>query len=145
VFFTLGIKIILDNYILERWAQEPLVATTGGGDAANMFVQPYLVARGMPLSGPRTLWFTNMSKAFADLAADGCLSIEAYKAMQDHIKIMQSKLNELKKKRKARKQVSSATVPASAPSTSTPAVGVAGATTDSPTPAGSCVDHDLYV
>jgi hypothetical protein len=141
VFVTLGIKIIPDNYILERWAQEPLVATTGGGDAANMFVQPDLVARGMPLSGRRTLWFTNLSKAFADLAANGCMSIKAYKTMQDHIKIMRSKLNVLKKKRKACKQVSSAAVPAYAPSTSTPVVGVAGAAADSPAPAGSCVDH----
>jgi hypothetical protein len=99
VFITLEIKIIPDNYILGRWAQEPLVATTGGGAAANMFVQPDLVARGMPLSGRRTLWFTNLSKAFADLAANGCMSIEAYKAMQDHIKIMRSKLNELKEKK----------------------------------------------
>jgi hypothetical protein len=38
VFVTLGIKIIPDNYILGRWAQEPLVATTGGRAAANMFV-----------------------------------------------------------------------------------------------------------
>jgi hypothetical protein len=93
------------------------------------------------LSGRRTLWFTNLSKAFADLAANGCMSIEAYKTIQDHIKIMRSNLNELKKKRKARKQVSSAAVPASAPSTSTPVVGVAGAAADSPAPAGSCVDH----
>jgi hypothetical protein len=53
----------------------------------------------MPLSGRRTLWFTNLSKAFADLAANGCMSIEAYKAMQDHIKTMRSKLNELKEKK----------------------------------------------
>jgi hypothetical protein len=38
------------------------------------------------------------------------MSNEAYKAMQDHIKIMWAKLNELKKKRKSRKHMSSGAV-----------------------------------
>jgi hypothetical protein len=57
VFVTLGIKTIPDNYILERWAQDLLMAPADGGDAANVFVQSDLVAHGMPLSGRKTLWF----------------------------------------------------------------------------------------
>jgi hypothetical protein len=51
VFVTLAIKTIPDNYILERWAQDPLLAPAEGGDGANVLLHPDLVARGMPLSG----------------------------------------------------------------------------------------------
>jgi hypothetical protein len=51
VFVTLGIKTTPDNYILERWAQDPLLAPAEGGNGANVLVHSDLVARGMPLSG----------------------------------------------------------------------------------------------
>jgi hypothetical protein len=73
------------------------------------------------------------------------MSNEAYKAMQDYIKIMRAKLNELKKKRKSRKHMSSGAVLASTPSTSTPAVeahvGGSGSTVVAPAQESSCVDH----
>jgi hypothetical protein len=90
--------------------------------ATKAFAQPDLVARGMSLSGRRTLWFTNLSTAFASLASDGCMSNEAYNTMQNHIKQMRSEIIELKKRKKSRrKQVDSGAVAASAPCASAPA------------------------
>jgi hypothetical protein len=81
VMVRLGVKTIPDKYILERWIQEPLLQPTVVDATTKVFAQPDLVTRGMPLSGRRTLWFTNLSTAFASLASDGCMSNEAYTIM----------------------------------------------------------------
>jgi hypothetical protein len=111
----LGVKTILDKYILERWVQEPLLPPVVV-DAAKVFAQLELVACGMPLSGRRTLWLTNLPIAFASLASDGCMSNEAYTIMQNHIKMMRSEIVEINKGEKSRReQVGSGAVTASAP------------------------------
>jgi hypothetical protein len=121
VMVRLGVRTIPDKYILERWVQEPLLPPAVVDAATKAFAQPDLVARGMPLSGRRTLWFTNLSTAFASLASDGCMSNEAYTTMQNHIKQMRSEIIELKKRKKSRrKQVDSGAVAASAPCASAP-------------------------
>jgi hypothetical protein len=116
VMVRLGVKTILDEYILERWVQEPLLPPTVVDPAAKAFAQPELVAYGMPLSGRRTLWLPNLSIAFASLASDGCMSNEAYTIMQNHIKMMRSEIVEINKGEKSRReQVGSGAVTASAP------------------------------
>jgi hypothetical protein len=70
-------------------------------------VQPDFIARGMPLSSSKTLWFANLCTTFADLAAEGCLSKERYTIMQTHIGIMGSKIDEIKKRKKSSRQIGS--------------------------------------
>nr|CAB3446501.1 unnamed protein product [Digitaria exilis] len=63
----------------------------------------------MPLHNERTLWFSNLSVAFADLAAEGSCSNEAYSMMQEHIKIMRSAVNEIKKREMTRQSGAAST------------------------------------
>jgi len=47
------------------------------------------------------LWFTNLSTAFASLAVEGCVSKETYTVMDNHIKLMQAEIAEIKQRKKA--------------------------------------------
>ena len=69
ILTRLGVKNIPQRYILKRWTQE---AIQGGENAEpNAHVPAEFIARGMPLNTKRTLWFTNLSTAFASLAVEG--------------------------------------------------------------------------
>jgi hypothetical protein len=105
VLTRLGIKQIPDRYILKRWTQKAVEYTEKLSAGAS--AQPDFIARGMPLSSSKTLWFTNLSTAFADLAAEGCLSKERYTIMQTHIGVMRSKIDEIKKRKKSSRQIGS--------------------------------------
>lgn len=54
----------------------------------------------MPLNNGKTLWFTNLSTAFAGLAFEGCVSKETYTIMDNHIKMMRTEIDEVKKRKK---------------------------------------------
>lgn len=94
ILTRLGVKTIPKLYVMKRWTKEAVTNNEEGGHAEADFI-----ARGMPLNNEKTLWFSNLSAAFADLATEASTSIEAYSMMQDHIKIMRSTVNEIKKKR----------------------------------------------
>ncbi|KAJ1266111.1 hypothetical protein BS78_08G126200 [Paspalum vaginatum] len=92
ILTRLGVKTIPEHYILKRWT--PAAVGQGeNGDPENS-MQPNnavhgpadFVARGMPLKGKKTLWFTNLSTSFADLAVQGAVSHENYEIMDKHIK-----------------------------------------------------------
>ncbi|XP_039841127.1 protein FAR1-RELATED SEQUENCE 3-like [Panicum virgatum] len=94
ILTRLGVKNIPQRYILKRWTQE---AIQGGKNAEpNAHVPAEFIARGMPLNTKRTLWFTNLSTAFASLAVEGCVSKETYTVMDNHIKLMQAEIAEIK-------------------------------------------------
>jgi hypothetical protein len=105
VLTRLGIKQIPDHYILKRWTQKVVEYTEKISAVAS--VQPDFIARGMPLSSSKTLWFANLSTAFADLVGEGCLSKERYTIMQTHVGIMRSKIDEIKKRKKSSRQIGS--------------------------------------
>ena len=94
----LGVKAIPDRYILKRWTQETCDATETADPSAH--VEADYIARGMPLSNRKTLWFTNLSTAFAGLAAEGCVSRETYTLVDTHIKEMRSALDEIKRRKR---------------------------------------------
>ncbi|RLN33001.1 hypothetical protein C2845_PM03G21470 [Panicum miliaceum] len=97
-----GVKNIPERYILKRWTQEAVTETEIAN--SNAHVQANFIARGLPLSNRRSLWFTNLSTAFAGLAAEGCVSRETYTLMDTHIKLMHSALEEIKKRKRPRAQ-----------------------------------------
>ncbi|KAG2546450.1 hypothetical protein PVAP13_9KG034281 [Panicum virgatum] len=98
ILTRLGVKNIPQRYILKRWTQE---AIQGDGNAKpNAHVPAEFIARGMPLNSKRTLWFTNLSTAFASLAVEGCVSKETYTVMDNHIKLMQAEIAEIKQREK---------------------------------------------
>ena len=98
ILTRLGVKNIPQRYILKRWTQE---AIQGGENAEpNAHVPAEFIARGMPLNTKRTLWFTNLSTAFASLAVEGCVSKETYTVMDNHIKLMQAEIAEIKQRKK---------------------------------------------
>ena len=99
ILTRLGVKNIPQRYILKRWTQE---AIQGGENAEpNAHVPAEFIARGMPLNTKRTLWFTNLSTAFASLAVEGCVSKETYTVMDNHIKLMQDEIAEIKLRKKS--------------------------------------------
>ncbi|XP_022679997.1 protein FAR-RED IMPAIRED RESPONSE 1-like [Setaria italica] len=102
VLTILGVKQIPDRYILKRWTQKAVENTekSFGGASA----QPDFIARGMPLTSKKTLWFTNLSTAFAELAAEDCVSKERYTLMQNHIAAMRSEVDETKRRKKNSRQ-----------------------------------------
>jgi len=63
----------------------------------------------MPLTGQKTLRFTNTSTAFAALAVEGCTSDEKYAVLKKHIKQMRSEFEEIKKRKIANRQNTGAT------------------------------------
>jgi hypothetical protein len=105
VLTRLGIKQMPDCYILKRWTHKAVEYTEKLSAGAS--VQPDFIARGMPLSSSKTLWFTNLSTTFAGLAARGCLPKERYTIMQTHIGMMHSKIDEIKKRKKSNRQIGS--------------------------------------
>jgi hypothetical protein len=107
VLTRLGIKQIPGRYILKRWTQKAVEYTEKLSARAS--VQPDFITCGMPLSSSKTLWFTNLSTTFVDLAAEGCLSKERYAIMQTHIGMMRSKIDEIKKRKKSSIQIGSST------------------------------------
>ncbi|CAL5078668.1 unnamed protein product [Urochloa decumbens] len=102
VLTRLGVKTIPEQYIMKRWTLKAVESSDNS--TANIHMKTDFIARGMPLNNKKTLWFTNLSTSFAELAADGCLSSERYNIMQDHIKQMRSAINEIKKRKKASRQ-----------------------------------------
>ena len=98
IMTRLGVKAIPDRYILKRWTQETCDATETADPSAH--VEADYIARGMPLSNRKTLWFTNLSTAFAGLAAEGCVSRETYTLVDTHIKEMCSALDEIKRRKR---------------------------------------------
>lgn len=103
ILTRLGVKTIPDRYVKKRWTKEAVTNTEVGHEEADF------IARGMPLHNERTLWFSNLSVAFADLAAEGSCSNEAYSMMQEHIKIMRSAVNEIKKREMTRQSGAAST------------------------------------
>ncbi|RLN35412.1 hypothetical protein C2845_PM03G29830 [Panicum miliaceum] len=103
ILTRLGVKAIPERYILKSWTQEAVPNSEIAG--ANAHLPADFIARGMPLNNRKTLWFTNLSIAFATLAVEGCVSKETYNLVDSHIKIMCSKLDEIKKRRPGRKKV----------------------------------------
>jgi len=98
ILTRLGVKNIPQRYILKRWTQE---AIQGGENAEpNAHVPAEFIAHGMPLNTKRTLWFTNLSTAFASLAVEGCVLKETYTVMDNHIKLMQAEIAEIKQRKK---------------------------------------------
>ena len=98
ILTRLGVKAIPERYILKRWTQE---AVPENEDAnSNTHLPADFIAHGMPLNNKKTLWFTNLSTAFAALAVDGCLSKETYTLVDNHIKMMCSELDGIKKRRR---------------------------------------------
>ncbi|KAJ1267450.1 hypothetical protein BS78_07G056800 [Paspalum vaginatum] len=67
IMTRLGVKAIPDRFVLKRWTQE----TIPNGENDVMNVPADLVARDMPISNQKTLRFTNISTAFAELAIEG--------------------------------------------------------------------------
>ncbi|CAL4942477.1 unnamed protein product [Urochloa decumbens] len=102
VLTRLGVKTIPEQYIMKRWTLKAVESSDNS--TANTHMKADFIARGMPLNNKKTLWFTNLSTSFAELAADGCLSSERYNIMQDHIKQMRSAINEIKKRKRASRQ-----------------------------------------
>ncbi|CAL5059384.1 unnamed protein product [Urochloa decumbens] len=102
VLTRLGVKTIPEQYIMKRWSLKAV--ESNDNSTANTHMKADFIARGMPLNNKKTLWFTNLSTSFAELAADGCLSSERYNIMQDHIKQMRSAINEIKKRKRASRQ-----------------------------------------
>ena len=98
IMTRLGVKAIPDRYILKRWTQETCDATETANPSAH--VEADYIARGMPLSNRKTLRFTNLSTAFAGLAAEGCVSRETYTLVDTHIKEMRSALDEIKRRKR---------------------------------------------
>ena len=98
IMTRLGVKAIPDRYILKRWTQETCYATETADPSAH--VEADYIARGMPLSNRKTLRFTNLSTAFAGLAAKGCVSRETYTLVDTHIKEMRSALDEIKRRKR---------------------------------------------
>ena len=84
VMVRIGVKLIPESYILKRWTQQAI--TTDINHVQNVQAPVELVARGMPLTGQKTLRFTNASTAFAALAVEGCTSDENYAILEKHIK-----------------------------------------------------------
>ncbi|CAL5043193.1 unnamed protein product [Urochloa decumbens] len=102
VLTRLGVKTIPEQYIMKRWSLKAV--ESNDNSTANTHMKADFIAPGMPLNNKKTLWFTNLSTSFAELAADGCLSSERYNIMQDHIKQMRSAINEIKKRKRASRQ-----------------------------------------
>ncbi|CAN6234665.1 unnamed protein product [Urochloa humidicola] len=98
-----GVKTIPERYILKRWTQKAVEAAAQNCDG-DTHVRADFIARGMSLNNKKTLWFTNLSTSFADLAVEGCVSNEIYTPVQNHIKAMRSEINEIKKRKKASRQ-----------------------------------------
>jgi len=58
----------------------------------------------MPLNNRKTMWFANLSTAFAGLAVEGSVSRETYDLMDSHIKMIHSALDEIKKRKRPSRQ-----------------------------------------
>ena len=95
ILTRLGVKEIPECYILKRWTQDAV--PENGNANSNAHLPADFIARGMPLNNHKTLWFTNLSTAFAALAVDGCVSKETYSLIDSHIKMMRSELDDIKK------------------------------------------------
>jgi hypothetical protein len=102
VMVRMLVKLIPESYILKRWTQQAITSDTD--QVQNVQASVELVAHGMPLIGRKTLRFTNASTAFAALAVEGCTSDENYAVLEKHIKEMQSKFEEIKKRKMANRQ-----------------------------------------
>ena len=112
IMTRLGVKTIPNHFILKRWTQESVPENENGGVNANSHVQADFIARGMPLNNRKTMWFANLSTAFAGLAVEGSVSRETYDLMDSHIKMIRSALDEIKKrKRPSRQRVRANTQP----------------------------------
>jgi hypothetical protein len=107
VMVRMGVKLIPESYILKRWTQQAITSDTD--QVQNVYAPVELVARGMPLTGQKTLRFTNASTAFAALAVEGCTSDENYDVLEKHIKEMRSEFEEIKKRKMANRQNTGAT------------------------------------
>ncbi|RLM94160.1 hypothetical protein C2845_PM08G26960 [Panicum miliaceum] len=102
VMIRLGVKAISQRYILKRCTQKAVPNNEGA--TTNAHVQADFIARGMPLNNKKTMWFTNLSNAFANLAVDCCASKEAYNFMDNHIRLTRLEVDEMKKKKKSSAQ-----------------------------------------
>ena len=83
---------------MKRWTQEAIPENENADPCAH--VPADFIARGMPLNNKKTLWFTNLSTAFAGLAVEGCASKETYTIMDGHIKMMRAEIDEIKQRKK---------------------------------------------
>ncbi|PUZ69766.1 hypothetical protein GQ55_2G137400 [Panicum hallii var. hallii] len=70
IMTRLGVETIPNRFILKRWTQEAVRENENGN--ANAHVQADFITCGIPLNNRKTLWFTNLSTAFAGLAVEGC-------------------------------------------------------------------------
>ncbi|KAG2601134.1 hypothetical protein PVAP13_5KG545721, partial [Panicum virgatum] len=104
IMTRLGVKTIPNHFILKRWTQELVPENENGGVNANSHVQADFIARGMPLNNRKTMWFANLSTAFAGLAVEGSVSRGTYDLMDSHIKMIRSALDEIKKRKKPSRQ-----------------------------------------
>ncbi|RLN34073.1 hypothetical protein C2845_PM03G31000 [Panicum miliaceum] len=95
-----GCKNIPQRYILTRWTQEAIPENVN--IEPNVHVPADFIARGMPLNSKRTLWFTNISTASADLAVEGCVSKETYTIRDTHIKMMKAEIDVIKQRKKSK-------------------------------------------
>ena len=98
ILTRLGVKTIPQRYILKRWTQEAIPENENADP--NAHVPADFIARGMPLNNKKTLWFTNLSTAFAGLVVEGCASKETYTIMDGHIKMMRAEIDEIKQRKK---------------------------------------------
>jgi hypothetical protein len=99
VVTRLDVKAIPQRYVSKRWMQKAVLDNEGA--ATNAHMQANFIACGMPLNNKKTIWITNLSTAFANLVVEGCASKEAYTIMDNHIRLMRSEVDEMKKKKKA--------------------------------------------